>query len=150
MTVSRRPHPRDILLDRSLEEFPLFRLSDTVDDPAISYATEDGGRWRFVEHADNGVHGFEGRYREVHPPEGMVQTFSWDGAPGHVSVVTTVLEALEDGRTRVVSTSLFHTVEERDGMLASGLARGLERSYAALDRVLADLAATGDAPVLAP
>jgi plasmid replication initiation protein len=48
MTVSRRPHPRDILLDRSLEEFPLFRLSDTVDDPAISYATEDGGRWRVL------------------------------------------------------------------------------------------------------
>jgi plasmid replication initiation protein len=48
MSVARRPHPRDILLDRSLEEFPLFRLSDTVDDPAVSYATEDGGRWRVL------------------------------------------------------------------------------------------------------
>lgn len=98
----------------------------------------DGGRWRFVEHADNGVHGFEGRYREVTPPEGMVQTFSWDGAPGHVNVVTTVLEELEGGRTRVVATSLFHTTEERDGMLASGMTKGLARSYAALDRLLAD------------
>jgi plasmid replication initiation protein len=48
MTASRRPHARDIFLDRSLEEFPLFRLSDTVDDPAVSYATEDGGRWRVL------------------------------------------------------------------------------------------------------
>jgi plasmid replication initiation protein len=48
MTINRRPHPRDIFLDRSLEELPLFRLSDTVDDPAVSYATEDGGRWRVL------------------------------------------------------------------------------------------------------
>ena len=37
-----------MLLDRSLEEFPLFRLSDTSDDAAISYTTEDGGRWRVL------------------------------------------------------------------------------------------------------
>jgi plasmid replication initiation protein len=48
MTINRRPHPRDIFLDRSLEELPLFRLSDTVDDPAVSYSTEDGGRWRVL------------------------------------------------------------------------------------------------------
>lgn len=105
----------------------------------------DGGRWRFVENAPEGSHGFEGRYREVTPPEGMVQTFSWDGAPGHVSVVTTVLEELEGGRTRLVSTSLFHTEEERDGMLASGMTKGLSASYAALDRVLA---APEDAPTV--
>ena len=35
-----------LLLDRSLEEFPLFRLSDTVDDPSMSYTTDEGGRWR--------------------------------------------------------------------------------------------------------
>ncbi|HEY4304040.1 MAG TPA: replication initiator protein A [Gemmatimonadaceae bacterium] len=48
MSIARRPHPRDIFLDRSLEEFPLFRLSDTVEDPAVSYTTEDGGRWRVL------------------------------------------------------------------------------------------------------
>ncbi|HTG84916.1 MAG TPA: SRPBCC domain-containing protein, partial [Gemmatimonadales bacterium] len=30
---------------------------------------ERGGHWRFVEHGPDGVHGFEGRYREVTPPE---------------------------------------------------------------------------------
>jgi plasmid replication initiation protein len=48
LAVKRRLHSRTILLDRSLEEFPLFRLSDTPDDNAISYTTEDGGRWRVL------------------------------------------------------------------------------------------------------
>jgi uncharacterized protein YndB with AHSA1/START domain len=98
-----------------------------------------GGHWRFVEHGPDGVHGFEGRYREVTPPTRIVQTFEWDGMPGHVAVETVVLVDLGDGRTRVVNTSLFHTTEERDGMLQSGMEQGLSQSYAALDRVLAKL-----------
>jgi hypothetical protein len=35
--------------------------------------------------------------------------------------------------------SLFHTTEERDGMLQSGMEQGLNESYAALDRLLATL-----------
>jgi plasmid replication initiation protein len=46
--VKRRLHARTVLLDRALEEFPLFRLSDTPEDAAISYATADGGRWRVL------------------------------------------------------------------------------------------------------
>jgi plasmid replication initiation protein len=48
MSIARRSHVRDVLLDRSLEELPLFRLSDTTEEPAISYATADGGRWRVL------------------------------------------------------------------------------------------------------
>ena len=81
----------------------------------------------------------EGRYREVTPPERIVQTFEWDGMPGHVAVETMVLEDLGDGRTRIVTTSLFHTRDERDGMLQSGMEEGLNDSYPALDRVLASL-----------
>jgi uncharacterized protein YndB with AHSA1/START domain len=96
-----------------------------------------GGHWRFVEHGPDGVHGFEGRFREVAPPERLVQTFEWDGMPGYVVIETAVFEDLGDGRTRVVNTSLFHTTEERDGMLRSGMEQGLNESYAALDRLLA-------------
>jgi uncharacterized protein YndB with AHSA1/START domain len=100
---------------------------------------ERGGHWRFVEHSADGVHGFEGRYREVTPPERLVQTFEWDGMPGYVAVDTNVFEDLGDGRTKVVTTSLFHTTEERDGMLESGMEHGLNQSYAALDKLLATL-----------
>lgn len=96
-----------------------------------------GGHWRFVEHSDHGDHGFEGRYAEVTPPERLVQTFEWDGMPGHVALETCTLEDLGDGRTRLVTTSLFLTAEDRDGMLQSGMEGGLNESYAALDRVLA-------------
>jgi uncharacterized protein YndB with AHSA1/START domain len=100
---------------------------------------ERGGHWRFVEHSDHGVHGFEGRYREVKAPERVVQSFEWDGMPAHVAIETMTLEDLGDGRTRLVTTSLFLTQEERDGMLASGMESGVNESYAALDRLLAKL-----------
>jgi uncharacterized protein YndB with AHSA1/START domain len=80
-----------------------------------------------------------GRFREVTPPERVVQTFEWDGMPAYVIIETAVLEDLGDGRTRLVNTSLFHTTEERDGMLQSGMEGGLNESYAALDRLLAKL-----------
>jgi uncharacterized protein YndB with AHSA1/START domain len=98
-----------------------------------------GGHWRFVEHADGQQHGFEGRFREVTPEERVVQTFEWDGLPGHTIVQTMSLEDLGDGRTRIVNVSLFFTTEERDGMLQSGMEGGLNESYAALDRLLATI-----------
>jgi len=98
---------------------------------------ERGGHWRFVEHSDHGVHGFEGRYREVKPMERLSMTFEWDGMPGYPAVSTAVFEDLGDGRTKVVSTMQFYTPEERDGMLTSGMEGGMNESYAALDALLA-------------
>jgi uncharacterized protein YndB with AHSA1/START domain len=105
----------------------------------VKFEFERGGHWRFVEHGPEGSHGFEGRYREIKPQERVVQTFEWDGMPGHVIVETMTLEDLGDGRTKLVNLSLFHTTEERDGMLHSGMADGMAQSYAALDKVLAKL-----------
>lgn len=96
-----------------------------------------GGHWRFVEHSDHGVHGFEGRFREVTPPSKLVQSFEWDGMPAHVIIETLTLEDLGDGRTKIVTDSLFHTTEERDGFVTSGMEGGMNESYAALDRLLA-------------
>ena len=68
-------------------------------------------------------------------------TFEWDGMPGHVIVQTIDLDDLGDDRTRmVVNLALFHTTEERDGMIKSGMEGGANESYAALDRVLETLA----------
>jgi len=99
-----------------------------------------GGHWRFVEHSPEGVHGFEGRFREVTPPERVVQTFEWDGMPGYVIINTMTLEELGDERTRMVTTSQFYSTEERDGMLQSGMEGGMNQSYEALDRLLSRLA----------
>lgn len=96
-----------------------------------------GGAWHFVcENADGTEDGFRGAYREVSAPERIVQTFEWLGMPGHVSVETAVFEDLGD-RTRMTSTSTFHFPEERDGMLASDMERGMNETYERLDALLA-------------
>ncbi|OLL18085.1 MULTISPECIES: SRPBCC family protein [unclassified Rhodococcus (in: high G+C Gram-positive bacteria)] len=101
------------------------------------YEFERGGHWRFVEHSDGETHGFEGRFREIAPKDRIVQSFEWDGMPAYVAIDTATFKDLGDGRTRVVTVSQFHTPEERDGMLNSGMAEGLGQSYDALDALLA-------------
>lgn len=44
----RRSAVRPIALDRALETLPLFRLSDSSDEGAITYTPEEGGRWRVL------------------------------------------------------------------------------------------------------
>ena len=95
-----------------------------------------GGHWRFVERGQDGSHGFEGRFREVTKPTRIVQSFEWDDMPAHVCINFAEFEELPGGRTKIVTTSLFHTKEERDGMLQSGMEIGLEQSYRALERLL--------------
>jgi uncharacterized protein YndB with AHSA1/START domain len=100
-----------------------------------------GGGYRFVMRGPDGSEtAFRGTYREVTPPERIVQTFEWEGMPGHVSVETAVFEDLGD-QTKVTTTSIFHTTEERDGMLDSGMETGLNETYERLDEVLARLGA---------
>src|SRR5262245_18654929 len=76
------------------------------------YEFVKGGHWRFVEHSDHGDHGFEGRYREITPTDRISLTFEWDGMPGHTVVQTLELTDLGDGRTKMVSESLFFTSQE--------------------------------------
>jgi len=144
------PAEREIQVERVFDA-PLARVWSAFTEPEllaqwwgrgnkleiVCMEVERGGHWRFVEHGPDGDHGFEGRYREVTPTERIVWTFEWDGMPGHVAVETVEFSDLGDGRTKVTSTSLFHTVEERDGMLHSGMETGLNEAYAALDRLLA-------------
>jgi len=100
-----------------------------------------GGSWRFVSvGSDGSEQAFRGTYREITPHERVVQTFEWEGMPGYVSVETLVLEDLGDDRTRVTVTSIFHTAEERDGMLGSGMEEGWSELYDRLEELLASRA----------
>jgi uncharacterized protein YndB with AHSA1/START domain len=77
--------------------------------------------------------------------ERLAWTFAWDGMDGHAVLDTTTFEDLGDGRTKVVSRSLFQTPGERDAMLGFGMEKGRDQSFAALDRLLAKVAGTGGA-----
>ncbi len=99
-----------------------------------------GGAWRFVERDKDGQEwGFRGEVREIVPPEKIVQTFEFEGMPGHVSVETMRLEDL-GGRTRVTVQSVFDSQEDRDGMLSSGMESGAAESYNRLEAYLQELA----------
>jgi uncharacterized protein YndB with AHSA1/START domain len=98
-----------------------------------------GGSYRFVEHAPDGEkYAFRGEYREIQPPERIVQTFEFEGMPGHVCVETLELTE-EDGKTTITSVARFDTKEDRDGMVSSGMADGARESYDALAAYLAKL-----------
>ena len=97
----------------------------------------EGGDWRFLTEAADGSHAFRGTFRVIRPPELLEQTFEWEGMPGHITVERAEFEDLGDGRTRVTTRSLFHTTEERDGMLASGMEKGMIETYERLDELLA-------------
>lgn len=87
-----------------------------------------GGAWRFINRDQDGTEfAFHGEYREIVPPERLVYTFEFEGAPGHVSLETIVLEE-RDGVTYSVDTVLFDTREARDAMIASGMETGASES----------------------
>lgn len=146
------PGEREIHVERTFEA-PRERVFAAYTDPELvprwwgPYGTTTvvaeldaraGGRWRFVSQDSSGEEtAFRGVYREVSAPERIVWTFEWEGMPGHVSVETAVFEDLGDGRTKVIADTVFHTGAERDGMLDSGMERGMNETFARLDELLA-------------
>ncbi len=96
------------------------RLTTTVDKMEV----RPGGYWRFVQRdAQGNEYAFHGAFHSIEPTR-IVQTFEWEGMPGHVSLDTVILEE-KDGKTLVTSHSVFQSVEDRDGMLQSGMEEGV-------------------------
>jgi uncharacterized protein YndB with AHSA1/START domain len=109
-------------------------LTMTVDE----FDFRPGGSYRFTHRdSDGNEFVFFGEFREVEEPEFMVRTFQFEGMPGKVSVERAELEELDGERTKIVVTSVFDSKEDRDGMLQSGMERGVVDSYARLDELFA-------------
>jgi uncharacterized protein YndB with AHSA1/START domain len=101
------------------------------------FDVRDGGSWRFVHvDPDGGRYGFHGCYHSVIPQESMLQTFEFEGAPGHVSLERVQFEDL-GGKTRVRVHAVYQCVEDRDAMVASGMAMGVTEGYERMDELLA-------------
>ena len=104
-----------------------------------------GGSWRYLHtDADGNEYGFHGVNHDVTAPERIIGTFEFEGLPenGHVCLETTLFEALPNDRTRIVIQDVFQSVEDRDGMLQSGMDWGMNESYARLDELLESLTET--------
>ncbi|WP_315815163.1 SRPBCC domain-containing protein [Paraflavitalea speifideaquila] len=99
-----------------------------------------GGSYRYV-HLDGkgGSYAFSGVIHEVTTPERLIQTFEFEGLPekGHVSLDTAVFESLPGGRTKVTMKTIFQSVADRDGMVRSGMEKGVSQGHERLDELLA-------------
>jgi uncharacterized protein YndB with AHSA1/START domain len=103
-----------------------------------------GGQWRFESHGHDGaVYVFLGEFREIAPPEKVVQTFGMEGMfEGKVIIETMTLEDLGDGKTLYRNVSTFESKDDRDGMLASGMEIGARESLDQAAEILEELQAT--------
>jgi uncharacterized protein YndB with AHSA1/START domain len=98
-----------------------------------------GGAWRIVQRTPTGQeHAFRGQYREIVAPERIVWTFEYEGLPGHVCVETLSFEE-KDGVTTLTSTSVFDSVEDRNGLLQGGMESGATESMERLGELLEEL-----------
>jgi uncharacterized protein YndB with AHSA1/START domain len=98
-----------------------------------------GGHYRFVIRKEKGQeYVFRGEYREIAPPERIVQTFEVEGLPGSISFETLTLTE-HDGRTTLGTRSRMESIDARDAMLRSGMEAGAAETYDRLEELLAEL-----------
>ena len=96
-----------------------------------------GGLWRYIQRDQQGNEfAFGGVYHSVTPPERVIDTFEFEGMPGHVILETMTLEAQAEDTTKLTVSSVFQSVADRDGMLSSGMEQGAQESYDRLDELL--------------
>lgn len=115
-----------------------------------------GGAYRWVWNGPDGrpALSITGEHLEVTPPARIVHTERMEMGPGAdggecgsegeshgwPSVVVTIELDERGDHTRMTLTISCPTKEVRDTMLASGMERGMEAGYMALDRMLAESA----------
>ena len=104
-----------------------------------SWEPRDGGTWRYTQRDEEGhTFGFHGVFHGDQTPDGMLQTFEFEGWPGHVSLESVTFEE-HDGKTIIRNHSVYQSVADRDGMIASGMESGVNEGYDRLDELLAKL-----------
>ena len=97
-----------------------------------------GGEYRYVHGNEEGEFAFHGVFHSM-DIDNMVQTFEFEGWPGHVSLEQVVIEDLGGGRSRIRNHSVYQSIADRDAMVESGMGEGVEDGYNRLDELMAKL-----------
>jgi uncharacterized protein YndB with AHSA1/START domain len=114
------------------------RLGEGYSVPVCEIDLRVGGRWRFVNRHPRGEAAFHGEYREIEPPNRLVFTEIFEEFPDTVSVVTAEF-ATEGGKTRLTATVQYPSLEVRDMVLSTGMAKGAGISYDRLEDLVVTL-----------
>ena len=79
---------------------------------------------------------FTGTYREITPPAKIYWSGEFPGGPqDQISTVVTFQE--QGGKTKLTDKSVYQSVEDRDGMLESGMESGAAETMDRLEELLA-------------
>jgi uncharacterized protein YndB with AHSA1/START domain len=114
------------------------RLGEGYSVPVCEIDLRPGGAWRFVNRHPKGEAVFYGVYREIEPPERLVFTEIYEPFPDAESVVTSVFTE-EHGKTRLTVTARYPSMDVRDMVIKTGMARGAGISYDQLENLVAEL-----------
>jgi plasmid replication initiation protein len=141
----RRAPSRTVVLDRSLETFPLFRLSDSSEEAAIEFSLEGGGRWRALPAPGERLPGtFD---QDVYVE--LLRRYHEAGSPADGSLTFTLHAFLRsmgrrvDGRTyeqlRSALTRLQRTILESDrAYFDGGASEAITGNFSVLSSVQID------------
>jgi uncharacterized protein YndB with AHSA1/START domain len=132
--------PRELVfkVQTDPELFPQFwgpeRFTTTVEKMEI----RKGGIWRIIQRDPEGKeYAFSGVYHEV-SPERIIDTWEWEGMPGHVLLETITFEEFE-GMTKLTNISVFQSIEDRDSMYRAGMVEGSEVTMDRMAKLLKKL-----------
>ena len=111
------------------------RLTMTVERLDVRH----GGEWRYIHtDTDGNDYGFRGVFHGTPSVDGIVQTWEFEGAPGHIHLETASFEE-HDGGTRLVLNAVYPSVESRDADLEHGMEGGARESLERLDELVGTL-----------
>ena len=130
--------PRDLVFKAmsSCEHLPKWLGPSRLKMTHCEMEFKIGGGYRYVlSDSEGGDYGFRGEYREIDPPNGMTQTFEFEGMPGHIAVEKMTLEDL-GGQTKMSIHCHYESVYDRDGIIQSGMEAGARESYDRLESYL--------------
>ena len=106
--------------------------------PVCEIDLKVGGKYRYVWRRDkDGTEmGMGGVYREIVAPERIVATEKFDQSWYPGEAVGTFVLAEQAGKTTLTETILYESREARDGVLKSGMKKGVVASYDRLEKLL--------------
>jgi predicted lactoylglutathione lyase/uncharacterized protein YndB with AHSA1/START domain len=113
--------------------------------PVCEIDLRPGGAWHYRWRRPDGAEmEMRGVFREIAPPERLVQTETWCGGTWPETLNTLILTE-EDGKTTMACTVLYPSKEARDAALGTGMKEGWAASYDRLDEYLRTMAESGRA-----
>jgi len=150
-TVTASPGEQTIAFSREFEA-PATRVFEAHTDAALvaqwigprgtelrmrEFEARTGGSWSYVVAGKGGEWAFHGSFHEITSPSRIVQTFEFEGEPGHPSLEVLTFVELPGGRSRIDGLSVFLSVEDRDAMLG-GMDSGMDEDFDRLEELLTE------------